>query len=743
MSAGEDIIKDAKGESILHAQDYLQMLKSRWKEALLVFLLVCVSCAVVTRMAVPMYRSYSRFEIKLPSSIVDPLGERGSSPIQQSMNEYYMTTQYQVLICEMNRMKIAEKLKLDKEWQTSVAGAAGALLGMIEVKPLRGTDMVDITVTGSDPQIVKRICDAVPSVYAELRESKENALIDKAINTRFVVLRARQDELERKADIVRQYIRTGRYLSPDIWNGGGDVFGSGKMVENTVSSRVTRVNDLEAEISTMSVHIEGLQKLKDEELLNYALRTGLLTAESFSSNKVRALNDQFKEEEDQRREMLMSGYGELHPQVKRLDAQHKESSLDLFAELIGMREAMENQLKTKKAELSAVYAQLDESKGELKDKMIEDQKLHMALEDYTAEKQRFGRLENDYIIDKTRMLTPRQTIEIYSKPVVATVPSSPNYKLNLTAGAVVGIMAGVAVAFIYNYFDTSVKTLEQAEQLLKLPVFGVIPQDVGLLSTQDGNSPDAEAYRILRTNIELKKHLYKSNVYAITSANAGEGKSTTLCNLAYVFAQSGYSVLMIDADLRRPRLARYSEVQAEVGLSNYLSSDMELKDVVVKSPTPNLYLLPSGAAPADPSGLIASYRMDQLLKEAAHRFDVVLVDSPPILGVSEASLLVNKCDATLLVLQPRKMPIRAINRAKNTIDAAGGKIMGIVMNNVDITSDSHYQYYTTYYSYYTAGRNRKEPQALERREALSALKSEKSVNAVDSDSPSLDDKDIY
>jgi capsular exopolysaccharide synthesis family protein len=243
--------------------------------------------------------------------------------------------------------------------------------------------------------------------------------------------------------------------------------------------------------------------------------------------------------------------------------------------------------------------------------------------------------------------------------------------------------------------------------------------------------------------VELKKSLFKARTFAVVSANAGEGKTTTLCNLAYVFASAGYSTLMVDADLRRPRLDRYSEIHADVGLSNYLTSNMDLKDVVVKSQVPNLYLLPAGPLPNDPSGVLGSYRMTQLLGEVSKRFDIVLFDSPPVLGVSDSSLLVSKVDASLIVLQPRKMPLKALMRTKSIIQNVGGQIMGLVMNNVDISADTQYQYYTTYYSYYTNDNSRKEPvPASATKEAMPVESLPKeAVAAVAADDEA--DKDIY
>ena len=702
--------QQTQGEALLHAQDYLQVLKTRWKEALLVFLLVFVSCAVITKMMTPRYTSSMTAEVMPPREIIN-VSNNSMNPINAVMSETssYMQTQFEIMVSQQNLIAIANKLDLPNEWKTDEVSAAGMLSGMIKVMPRKNTNLVDISVENSDPRVAQQICQAVVDCYRELREEKENAVINEAINKRYEVLRSRQDELERKADVVRQFIRTGRYIA-NIWNetGAGTPQSTGAE-ERTLETLNSQKLTLDSEIANMMVHIDKLQNLKDEELLSYVTRTGLLTAESYCSAKVRELNTQYSKEEDERNKMLLMGYGEQHPVLLRLEEQHSSTREQLYAELLGMRDAMVDQLDVKKSESNSLKERYEEAKKLLKDKTLEDQKVKSALQEYAAEKQRYDKLENDYIADKMRMLAPRACMEVYSRPGVASVPSSPNYRLNLIVGAVLGCILGIIVAFVFDYFDTSIKTLEDAERGLGLPVLGVIPQDAGLLILQGNSSPDAEAYRILRTNIELKKSLYKATTFAVVSSNAGEGKTTTLSNLAYVFAQAGYSTLMVDADLRRPRLARYAELKSDVGLSNYLAGTKELKEVIFQTGIPNLYLLPSGPIPADPSGMIGSFRMEQLIAEVSKRFDVVLFDSPPVLGVSDASLLVSKADASLLVLQPRKMPLKALLRTKFLIQNAGGQVMGLIMNNVDISGDTQYQYYTTYYSYYSSDRKRKEP----------------------------------
>lgn len=704
----------SQSEAVLHAQDYMQVLRGRWKTIFFVFLLVFVSSAVITKMMTPRYTSGMTFEIKYPRDLINVAVGGESNPIEKAVvSDAYMQTQFEILVSQQNLIAVANKLDLPNEWDMDEATAALQLMSMVNVMPRKNTNLVDIEVKTEDPRMSQQACQAVVDCYKEIREEKENAIINEAINKRYEVLRSRQDELERKADVVRQYIRSGKYIQ-GMWNdyAAHNAPMSAGAEEQTLQQLNNNKLQLEAEIAQMSVHIGKLQDLKDADLLGYVTRTGLLTAESYCSAKVRELNNRYTEEENNRAQMLLSGYGQRHPNVLRLDEQHKATQQQLYEELVGMRDSMADQIEVKKAELQDLEQRYSAAKEKLRDKTLEDQKVKNALQEYAAEKARYDKLENDYIADKMRLMAPRTSLEVYSQPGLATAPSSPNYRLNLIVGAVLGIILGMVVAFISNYFDTSIKSLEDAERMLGLPVLGVIPQDAGLLILQGGDSPDAEAYRILRTNIELKREVARATTIAVVSANAGEGKTTTLSNLAYVFAQAGYSTLMIDADLRRPRLARYAELESDSGLSTYLAQSAELKDVIFQTGHANLYMLPSGPVPVDPSGLIGSNRMHQLLAEVSKRFDVVLVDSPPVLGVSDASLLVSRADATLLVLQPRKMPIKALQRSKSLIQSAGGSIMGLVMNNVDISGDTQYQYYTTYYSYYSKGNNRIEPKAI-------------------------------
>jgi len=286
---------------------------------------------------------------------------------------------------------------------------------------------------------------------------------------------------------------------------------------------------------------------------------------------------------------------------------------------------------------------------------------------------------------------------------VAEPPSNsarPRVKLNLILGALIGLLIGVGLAFFLEYLDTSVKTMEDVENLLGVPVLGVIPKNVSLLHKSFGDTPDAEAYRILRTNIEFNRGSQSANALTIVSGGPGEGKSTTIANLAFTCAQAGHSTLIVDADLRRPVQHRLFDIDNELGLISYLTTRMDLAEVISPTGVENLSILPSGTLRTGAVDILNSQRMSDTIAQLKLLYDIVLFDAPPILGVSDGSVIVSRVDQTVIVIQHRRFPRAMVARVKQTILGAHGTILGVVLNNVDLKHDQNYYYATNYYGYY-------------------------------------------
>jgi capsular exopolysaccharide synthesis family protein len=293
-------------------------------------------------------------------------------------------------------------------------------------------------------------------------------------------------------------------------------------------------------------------------------------------------------------------------------------------------------------------------------------------------------------------------VEIIDKAEPDYRPVKPNKFLNITLGVIVGLAIGIGLAFFIEYLDTSVKTIDDVERALQAPVLGVIPQNVGYLIAEGPDSPHAEAYRVLRTNILFSLKDPKLNTITVVSGGAGEGKSTTIFNLATVFAQNGSRVLVVDSDLRRPSIHKILKVSNSVGLTNFLLKQNTLEEVIQTTPLATLDFLPSGKLPSSSMGVLSSAQMKELIRDLKRRYDYVFFDSPPIMGVSDASILSSEVDSVLQVIQYRRYPQPMTIRAKQMIEKVGGNLLGIVLNNINMASDENYYYYSGYYyDYYS------------------------------------------
>lgn len=215
-----------------------------------------------------------------------------------------------------------------------------------------------------------------------------------------------------------------------------------------------------------------------------------------------------------------------------------------------------------------------------------------------------------------------------------------------------------------------------------------------LITLTDSKSPVSEAYRSLRTSIDFSSVDERMQVIAVTSAGPGEGKSTTIGNLAIAYAQSERRTLLIDADLRKPTEHHTFNVSNRWGLSSVLSQQSELEEVIQKSSSvPNLSIITSGPIPPNPAEMLASKRMSALIDQLRGQFDIILIDTPPLLAVTDAQVLATKCDGYVLVLDQGKVKRDIAIKAKSNLEKVGARVLGVVLNNVKRKKSEGYYYY--------------------------------------------------
>lgn len=669
-------------EASLHAVDYWQVLRNRYGIILLTFLLVFLTAAVITRVMPRKFASTAVVQVNTP-------GGGFSSGLGVLESRQYFQTQFEVITAAKTLKLVCDSLDLKNKWGSDEDTVISILKGMVETTQRTGTDLIEITVAHIDNEVARDVAAEVAEAYQDRRNSEEQNRAEKQLAALDREIEQQNDRVEAKRKVLDTIVRiTGRPYFEGSRNSP-----EGMEMEKTMMTE-RNAFEMKKNRDQYKIYMDKMETLDNEQLLRYAAELPV------NNNTVTGLHLQYSEAVRALESSKSSGRGERHPQVLMMKDGLTVLRRDLDIAVATLRESLATNFEMISEQLLVMEGDSAKQEDEMVELATEMHTYREATRDYEAALALLQDLKVTHSTERVSLSSPREPITIQEDPKLGLKPISPKVTLNLVLGAVVGLVFGIAIAFFLEYIDTSVKSLEDVERFLQVPVLAVIPKDVGVLHKQSGMSPDAEAYRILRTNIEFNRKNPEDNSITVVSGGAGEGKSTTLVNLAYVCAQGGYTTLMIDADLRRPRLHTFFDINNSVGLTNYLTTDLMLEDVILQTPVDNLYFMPSGVLPADAAGILNSRRMSELVQDVKQRFDLVLIDSPPILGVSDASVLASEVDLTMIVVQHRKLPRNMLLRVKQAVENVGGQVIGVVLNNVDIRSDNQYQYYTSYYTYY-------------------------------------------
>ena len=313
-------------------------------------------------------------------------------------------------------------------------------------------------------------------------------------------------------------------------------------------------------------------------------------------------------------------------------------------------------------------------------------------------------------------------------------PFRPNKRLNIVLGIFLGLGLGVAVSFLLEFLDDSIKTAEDIERM-GLVLLGTIPvvkmADIAKRMKREGKyyskedmdkvesklitrfspkSPISEAYRSLRTNIHFANLDRPNKVILVSSSATKEGKSTTAANLAITIAQMGSKTLLLDSDLRRPAIHNFFKMDRSYGLTNFLVGTMSFDEIIKKSDIPNLDIVTCGDIPPNPSEMLASRAMRNFLEEAKKRYDMVILDSPPVIAVTDAAILSTRVDGVIMVVASGFVNRREVQRAITLLRNVNARILGVLLNGLDIKKiyGSYYYYFHYYQYYYYYGGDKKE-----------------------------------
>lgn len=677
----------------LHFLDYWRVIRIRWVLVLLAFLLVLITAAIFTYFQPREYQAGVFIEVK--STAENPRIFGQGDPNQPIHDPQLAPTVYQVVQRTGILYPVIEQLTLQDKWardgrRPSRELTYQMLRNKLDVDEVRNTDLLQISVFDASPQLAADIANKIVTVYQDRRVQEEKEILNRAVTAMNEEVGKQQKRVE-ESGIEMARIRDEEHIVDLNPEGTED---SQAPVNSMVVKQETEVNDADTKVATLSNKLTQIENLKGDDLMR------MLPTLDVQDPTVQKILPNYQDTVAQEALLLNSGLAENHPKVKSTRAARQVYTHQLEQQVGIIRQGLERNLKTAQG-----------TRDELRKRLEQINAKQLQTKNLSAS---YARAKNAYIKEKTlldglrtraqtqtmEMAMPRFAVSVKQVAEPPAYPARPRVGLNLTLGMLVGLVIGIGLAFFIEYLDTSVKTMDDVESLLGVPVLAIIPKNINLLHKAEGDTPDAEAYRILRTNIEFNRANPEANTISMASGGPGEGKSTTIANLAFICAQGGYSTLIVDADLRRPVQHLLFDLSNEFGLTNYLTTDMDLDQAILPTSVENLSILPSGVLPSDAVGILNSQRMSDTIAELKMRYDIVFFDSPPILGVSDASVIASEVDQTVIVVQHRRFPRAMLTRVKQAIVGVGGTVLGVVLNNVDLKHDQNYYYYTNYYGYY-------------------------------------------
>ena len=680
---------------------------------LLILLIVAafVGIAVVaTMLDTPRYTATATVQINDTTTRV--LGQQQEDTQQEMMGgldtDRFLKTQIEVLQSRGLAMKIVQKLRLadDQRFFASqevalprslptdqrVRMAAALVQGNLKAGLPRDSRIATISRTGTDAATSARIANAYANEFIQTdlqRKYDSSAYARNFISDQLAATRQRLEQSERA---LNTYSRGAGLISTrDALTSASDKNGGSGGGSVTTSSLV-QLNTVANDATAKRIAAEGeWRALNSGSLLSSAAVANNPTISLLLSEKAR-----LESELQQERSTHLDGYPTVRAKAQQLGAIDKQISQNAN----NVRESVRAQYTATaetEAKLKAQVSQLkDATLGE------QDRTVQYAL---LARESDTNRQVYDGLLQRFKQLNASagislSNISIVDNAEVPGAPSSPNLIKNLLAGLIIGIGLAAATVFIKDQFDDSIRVPEDVESKLALPLLGVVPRTHGSdpdVALADPKSPISEAYNSLRSSLLFSTSDGLPHIILVTSAQPAEGKTTSSFAIASSFARMGRSVLLVDADLRRPSLHRRIDYDNSQGFSTLLTTQNSLESAMQVSSLPNLTLLTSGPIPPSPTELLTSVRIEEVLQQAARQFDVVIIDSPPILGLADSPQIAALADGVVFVVEADRSRRGALKTALRRLRAMRPVLLGVVLTKFDPLKAGNR--YSEYYGY--------------------------------------------
>ena len=747
-----------------HLRDYWKIVLKRMRPMTAVFCAVMFVGAIYTLTSPTLYTARSILSIEPANpSVTGVAGVSGMMPGDryETAGPYdYYKTQFELLKSEPLRARVIKTLNLEKNpafnrssgfnplnpilgWIGNVfdyvhsffspapsqpasarvyeLGVKPSLIarysGYLTIDPVKNTRLVNIILNTSDPKLSQDLANAHATGFIQMILENRFSLTKEAkdfLGARLAELREKVQNAEVKLNKFRQQY-------------GVVSFEKG---ENIAVDRLVDLNKVLTKARADRIEAESLYRMTRNKNTEYL--ANVLTNPLIQQIKGNIAN---LEAEKGR---LLSIFTNEHPRVQEINQQLIEARR-------GLRSEINNIVRGVESTYSAARAHEESLEKEAKSQQEAALSLKEVGVDYAVLNEEVvvnrGLYENVLKrLHETNVANDlaASNIQIVQRAELPTRPSSPNWLRNMILSIILGVLLAGAVAFFLEYMDSTVNTPQNVWAAVSLTTLGVVPHlqslpekyraglphqpaakylgsqrklngkgqndsmSRELVMTRDQLSLTAESYRTIRTALMLAKAEHPPKVILLTSPAPGEGKTVTTVNLGIALAQSGQSVVVIDADLRKGRCHKLVNVSNEVGLANVLAGQIGLRSAIRDTTVSNFYVLPRGALAPNPADLLMSRKMQETLTELRNSFDFVLIDSPPAIAVSDAAVLSAFCDGVLFVFHGQKTTAQAARHAVERLDSINAPLLGVILNGVDIRNPDYVDYRSYYPTYYAS-----------------------------------------
>lgn len=581
------------------------------------------------------------------------------------------------------------------------------LAANLKVDPVPGTNLVTLRFTHYSPELSQKVVNTLADVFVTNNLARMTAGSDKSADLLANQIAQLQLKIKQEEEARLNYATANNLPLDDTPGPGG---GGTNLSTARLSSLSQQLLDAENTRKQLQAIYEGASRSKEQ-----------YTIPAIQEDKrVQDLRKQLEDLKQKRAELLVT-YTPEWPDVKKIDEQIKpvEAALQKApTEVIAAMKARYEDALSKESLLRQAFNQQAGENAQQNQAMIQ---MNVIKQQLATDQQYYNTLlQRQRELEITNNDRPNNvTVATYSR--IPRAPIGPQRMRNVMIALLLSLGAGIGLAFLLDYLDDTVKTVDDVDRYIHVPALALIPAmrnerarlrgkvpvmqpdnaAMALAVISDVRSPIAEAYRHLRTSLLLSSAGQPPKTILVTSSQPSEGKTTTAANIATTLAQTGAEVLIVDCDLRRPRIHVHFNVQNVQGVTNYLSGESDLDSLFQPfDKLPNLKVLPSGPVPPNPAELLGSDEMRKLLNVLSERFTHIIIDSPPAISFTDASILSTMVDGVMLVVHGGRSSRAVVRRAKQQLIDVGANIFGVVLNNVKAESTDYYYggYYSHYYS---------------------------------------------